>query len=159
MQLTSNASINLVPPEWWLVRCLRVKGQGSRAEVKPTTARNKSESQEREREGGRQKGNEVGKITREIPNSLYCPLFIKFYYLSQHSVRGSIGYYTKNVFMGMRYSGREVWKETSIAHLIGIDQLLHAVFEHSIKVQSMVGVSWRERRQTMALFFKEPITS
>lgn len=36
---------------------------------------------------------------------------------------------------------------------------MHAVFEHSIKAKSIAGLGWRERRQTIAVFFKEQITS
>jgi len=38
MQLTSNASINLPPPESSLVRCVRVKGHRGRAGVSITAA-------------------------------------------------------------------------------------------------------------------------
>lgn len=45
-------------------------------------------------------------------------------------------------------------KETSSAHLMESDQSLHAVFEHSIKAKSIAGLGWRERRQTIAVFFR-----
>lgn len=53
----------------------------------------------------------------------------------------------------------EALKETSSAHLIGSDQSLRSVFEHSIKAKSIVGLGCRERRQTIAAFFEEQITS
>lgn len=37
---------------------------------------------------------------------------------------------------------------------MGSGQSLHAVFEHSIKAKSIAGFGWRERRQTMAMFFR-----
>lgn len=36
---------------------------------------------------------------------------------------------------------------------------MRSVFEHSIKAKSIVGLGCRERRQTIAAFFKEQITS
>ena len=135
MQLTGNASINLVPlsGDWSDVSGSRVKGREQGSSQQQHRMR---ESQKGEEDRKKKKG---GKITAQSNSKLIiCSAII--FLTTPHFLQQSVSYSVKKVSMSMRSSGMLLRKETSRTHLIGSDQLLHAVFEHSITAQSIVGL-------------------